>query len=45
VDANHSPAIDAADPAAAYANEPSPNGSRANMGVYGNTAEASKSNP
>ena len=43
VDANHSPAIDAADPASAYAGEPSPNGSRANMGVYGNTGEASKS--
>lgn len=45
VDAKHSPAIDAADPATAFANEPSPNGSRANMGVYGNTAEASKSSP
>lgn len=45
VDAKHSPAIDAADPASAYANESSPNGGRANLGVYGNTAEASKSNP
>jgi hypothetical protein len=45
VDANQSPAIDAADPASAFANEPSPNGSRANLGVYGNTAEASKSTP
>lgn len=45
VDAKQSPAIDAADPASAYANEPSPNGSRANLGVYGNTAEASKSSP
>jgi hypothetical protein len=45
VDANHSPAIDAGDPVSAYTNEPSPNGSRVNLGVYGNTAEASKSNP
>lgn len=45
IDANHSPAIDAADPASAFANEPTPNGARANLGVYGNTAEASKSSP
>ena len=38
-----SPCIDAGEASAAYANEPSPNGNRANMGAYGNTAEASKS--
>ena len=38
-----SPCIDAGEPSAAYANEPSPNGNRTNMGAYGNTAEASKS--
>jgi len=43
VDTSHSPAIDAGDPASDYGNEPSPNGDRANMGVYGNTAHASKS--
>ena len=37
-----SPCIDAGDPAAAWANEPAPNGSRINMGAYGNTAQASK---
>jgi len=45
VDGQHSPAIDAGDPASVYASEPSPNGGRANMGVYGNTVEASKSTP
>jgi len=35
-----SPSIDAGDPASAFSNEPEPNGSRVNMGVYGNTAEA-----
>jgi hypothetical protein len=45
LDANHSPAIDAADPTSPFANEPNPNGGRANMGVYGNTVEASKSSP
>lgn len=43
VDASHSPAIDAGDPASDHSNEPSPNGGRANMGAYGSTAEASKS--
>ncbi|HBY93896.1 MAG TPA: hypothetical protein DEP84_07975 [Chloroflexi bacterium] len=43
MDAGHSPAIDAGDPASDYASEPSPNGGRVNMGVYGNTAQASKS--
>lgn len=38
-----SPCIDAGETSAAYANEPTPNGNRANMGAYGNTAEASKS--
>ena len=38
-----SPCIDAGEVSAAYANEPTPNGNRANMGAYGNTAEASKS--
>ena len=38
-----SPCIDAGEASAAYANEPTPNGNRANMGAYGNTAEASKS--
>ncbi len=35
--------IDLGDPASAYTNEPAPNGSRINAGLYGNTAEASKS--
>jgi hypothetical protein len=38
-----SPCIDAGDPKDDYAKEPSPNGGRINIGVYGNTAEASKS--
>lgn len=42
-DAVHSPAIDAGDPASAYANEPSPNGARINLGYDGNTAFASMS--
>ncbi len=32
--------IDAGEPWAAYANEPSPNGGRIDLGAYGNTAEA-----
>ena len=43
VDGQHSPAIDAGDPAAPFAAEPLPNGGRVNLGAYGNTAEASKS--
>lgn len=43
MDTNTSWAIDAAHPAAAYSNEPMPNGGRANVGRYGNTAEASLS--
>jgi len=42
-DTETSPCIDAGDPASSYANEPAPNGSRINMGFYGNTAQASKS--
>lgn len=41
-DTGTSPCIDAGDPASAYANEPSPNGGRINLGCYGNTTEASK---
>lgn len=37
-----SPCIDAGDPASTWTNEPAPNGSRINMGAYGNTPEASK---
>lgn len=40
---NHSPAIDAGDTNSAYAIEPLPNGNRVNMGRYGNTLQASKS--
>jgi parallel beta-helix repeat protein len=36
-----SPCIDAGDPNSDYSNEPQPNGSRVNMGRYGNTPEAS----
>jgi hypothetical protein len=43
VDDVSSPAIDAADPAASTANEPAPNGTRANLGAFGQTGEASKS--
>jgi hypothetical protein len=42
LDSEHSPAIDAADPAAPFKLEPAPHGGRANLGVYGNTAQASK---
>lgn len=40
-DAEHSYLIDTGDPLAAYAREPAPNGSRINIGVFGNTPEAS----
>ena len=43
MDAKHSPAIDAADPASPFKLEPSPNGGRANLGADGNSAHASKS--
>lgn len=42
-DSTNSPAIDAANPSSPYENETAPNGSRANLGAYGNTAEASRS--
>jgi predicted outer membrane repeat protein len=38
-----SPAIDAGNPASDWSKEPWPNGSRVNMGAYGNTAEAMRS--
>lgn len=37
-----SPCINAGNPNDSYSNEPSPNGSRINIGAYGNTAEASR---
>jgi hypothetical protein len=43
VDDVASPCIDAGDPNAAFGLEPTPNGGRVNLGVYGNTTEASKS--
>jgi hypothetical protein len=39
-----SPLIDMGSPRTAWSNEPAPNGGRRNIGLYGNTAEASKSN-
>ena len=45
LDASDSPAIDAGDPASPFAAEVAPNGGRANLGAYGNTAEASRSRP
>ncbi len=42
-DTIHSPAIDFASSSASYANEPAPNGGRANVGLYANTTQASKS--
>ena len=44
-DALNSPCINTGDPAADYSQEPTPNGDRVNLGAYGNTAEASKSDP
>lgn len=41
-DAATSPCIDMGDPTSPYANEPTPNGARLNMGFDGNTAYASK---
>ena len=41
-DPEHSPGIDAGDPADDYGDEPAPNGSRVNLGAYGNTPQASK---
>ena len=37
-----SPCIDAGNPLSDYSKEPTPNGNRINMGAYGNTSEASK---
>lgn len=42
-DAVTSPCIDAGLPSSPYALEPMPNGARANIGRYGNTAQASRS--
>ncbi|MFH0909620.1 MAG: right-handed parallel beta-helix repeat-containing protein [bacterium] len=42
-DTNTSLLIDAADPASVFTNETSPNGARMNIGLYGNTFEASRS--
>ncbi len=43
-DTNTSPCIDAGDPVSDYSNEPAPNGNRINIGAFGNTTEASKTN-
>ncbi len=43
VDVEHSPAIDAGDPASAFEVEPAPNGGRRNLGAFGNSGEASTS--
>jgi len=43
VDPTHSPCIDAGDTNSPFADEPSPNGGRINLGAYGGTPEASKS--
>jgi len=42
-DTTTSPCIDAGDPTYNYENEPTPNGSRINLGAFGNTAFTSKS--
>jgi len=42
-DGSHSPSIDTADPTLDESQEPDPNGSRANMGRYGTTEQASLS--
>jgi len=41
-DAVQSPAIDAGNPTSAFANETAPNGERLNLGMDGNTAQASR---
>ena len=43
IDASHSPAIDSGNPASPFNLETSPNGGRVNLGAYGNTPEASRS--
>lgn len=45
IDDVHSPCIDAGHPATFYSLEPLPNGGRINIGLYGNTAQASKAAP
>jgi len=45
LDGQHSPCIDAGDPASGVGDEPTPNADRINMGAYGGTAHASKSYP
>ena len=42
-DVEHSPGIDLGNPAAPVGDEPLPNGARLNAGLYGGTAQASKS--
>ena len=42
-DPNTSPCINAGDPDSDWSEEPAPNGDRINMGAYGNTDQASKS--
>ena len=43
IDAVHSPAIDAGDPASDPSQETEPNGAHINLGAYGNTVQASRS--
>jgi len=43
-DSRHSPCIDAGDTTLPFEQESDPNGGRANLGVFGNTAEASLAN-
>ncbi|WP_295606375.1 right-handed parallel beta-helix repeat-containing protein [uncultured Lamprocystis sp.] len=43
VDKQHSPAIDAGNPRDAFANETQPNDARINLGAFGNTVQASRS--
>ena len=42
-DAQHSPAIDAGDPSTPFDAEPQPNGGRVDLGAYGATTQASRS--
>ena len=44
-DTETSPCLDGGYISSDFSNEPSPNGGRVNIGVYGNTTEASKSSP
>ena len=44
-DTETSPCVDGGFLASDYSHEPNPNGGRVNIGVYGNTPEASKSSP